>query len=92
MEWWNIILFIIVILLIIKVAILESIISKIDYKNDLLKDITENLDTRICNVDLICKDILKFVKLISDKKIEEIKGDIQSMETKDTKEVVKDAD
>jgi hypothetical protein len=92
MEWWNIILFIAVILLTIKVAILESIIGKIDYKNDTLKEITENLNARICNVDLICKDILSFVKLISDKKIETIKDDMQSMETKDTKEAVKDAD
>jgi hypothetical protein len=91
MEWWNIILFIAVILLTIKVAILESIIGKIDYKNDLLKDITENLNTRICNVDLICKDILGYIKVLTDKKIEDIKDDIQTMETTYTKEAVKDA-
>lgn len=92
MDWWNIILFIIVILLIIKVAILESIISKIEYKNDTLKDITENLNARICNVDLICKDILGYIKVLTDKKIEEVKDDIQSIENTYAKEAVKDAD
>jgi hypothetical protein len=92
MEWWNIILFIAVILLTIKVAILESIIGKIDYKNDMLKEITENLNARICNVDLICKDILGYIKVLTDKKIEDIKDEIQTMETTYTKEAVKDAD
>lgn len=92
MEWWNILLFIAVILLTIKVAILESIIGKIDYKNDLLKEITVNLNTRICNVDLICKDILGYIKVLTDKKIEEVKDEIQTIETTYTKEAVKDAD